>query len=940
MTALLENVLSASFHGSIVILAVLLLRLMLKKAPRKYICWLWLLAGLRLLMPIPIKSELSLQPSITPVRLPKVDWPILIIWLAVACCFGIYCLLSYRKLKHQVREAVRIRGGWESDRIDTAFILGFIKPRIYIPMGMSKQSRKYILEHERTHLDKGDHWIKMIGFLALALHWFNPLVWIAYKLLCKDIEMACDERVVQFMELEERKGYSAALLNCSTNHTHFASPVAFGEISVKERVMTVLNYKKPGFWISLIALIAIAFVAVCLLTSPTEEPAQIPTATLSAEEQAQLDILQACHDDMTAALSQEEFAFHIVGTNTQGHTIWYTELFRQGSDTIWSYTANAPMPTDGRMEYQDKHYAMQNGQWIETDTPDEEFEAWLDIFRWNLDTAKLVEEQPTDYGRKVVFTTQWQNDDSAVYTAAMTYDYSEDGTLVNIIVENPNQETADTVILGLTMPAFPGQPGITAASTFTEAEAMITEGFVTGAELQEQAEYAAWGVHFRVDDDRLSDSGADVYIGQDVYGRGTLSTTEEYWLEKKVGGTWEVVPTIGDANWTLTEMGIAKEQSTWGYLDWTPLYGKLPSGTYRMGKVVRCNDYPAGYNKSHTFYSEFTVYSVVDSQSPEAAAAVERCYNAVEALKNQEVIHYISSESWSTEEVWWNHDDYVRITTWLEAGWETIPENEGRVDILVRQDGVGYDKVLADPDVRGSEIIGMQLSTLSADHAGWVVSFAEDGNVMFFERDNKQVIFPEGIGVVSDEMIRFCEVWKNSGSDEELGAQLTYKFDENGELVYMEYLPLYYDEDPPVFTIEIIPTTAEEVDAKVQSYIDDLLIGSFSWVEAQEKYTAEEFNIRQSGFVNSEVAAITDAVDAAHRALQEYPNLGEYLSLEMSHDDEAGMWKVTIASYYEYQASIEYRDVYIADNGVTCLLVYEGPIDSWDPVTGKWAERK
>ena len=130
MTALLENVLQASFHGSIVIACVLLLRLVLKKAPRKYICWLWLLAGLRLLMPIPIKSELSLQPAITPVHLPEVDWPILIIWIAVACCFGIYCLVSYRRLKQQVQEAVRIRGGWESDRIDTAFILGFIKPRI------------------------------------------------------------------------------------------------------------------------------------------------------------------------------------------------------------------------------------------------------------------------------------------------------------------------------------------------------------------------------------------------------------------------------------------------------------------------------------------------------------------------------------------------------------------------------------------------------------------------------------------------------------------------------------------------------------------------------------------------------------------------------------------------------------------------------------------
>lgn len=141
-------------------------------------------------------------------------------------------------------------------------------------MGMTPEEQRYILAHERTHLDKGDHWFKMVGFLALALHWFNPLVWAAYILLCKDIEIACDERVVQFMELEERKAYSAALLNCSTNRAHFAAcPVAFGEVSVKERIKSVLSYKKPSFWISLVGVIAIVFVAVCLVTSPARKDA-------------------------------------------------------------------------------------------------------------------------------------------------------------------------------------------------------------------------------------------------------------------------------------------------------------------------------------------------------------------------------------------------------------------------------------------------------------------------------------------------------------------------------------------------------------------------------------------------------------------------------------------------------------------------------------------
>ena len=350
MAELFQNVLTASFHGSIVIVAVLLLRLALKKTPKKFLCLLWLLAGIRLLMPFEIRSDLSLQPQVeeipyvaevrqetpqvTPETRPQLsEYPVLPaspdafaapeyipegyyevvlgveepeeiteaaqpegpldilsltpwVWFAVACCFGVYTLFAYVTLKVQVRDAVKIPGGWESDRIETAFILGFIRPKIYIPMGMPISVRRHILAHEQTHLEKGDHWFKMIGFIALAIHWFNPLAWVAYILLCKDIEMACDERVVQFMDLEDRKRYSAALLTCSSNKAHFAAcPVAFGEVSVKERIMSVLNYKKPSFWISLLGVIAVIFVAVCLVTSPAGEAA-VPEETIEETPEA------------------------------------------------------------------------------------------------------------------------------------------------------------------------------------------------------------------------------------------------------------------------------------------------------------------------------------------------------------------------------------------------------------------------------------------------------------------------------------------------------------------------------------------------------------------------------------------------------------------------------------------------------------------------------
>ena len=291
MDRFFQTILTTSIHGSIVIFAVLLLRLVLRKAPKKFICLLWMLAGIRLLLPIPIESAYSLQPQTISVTIPANAAAILaVIWGLLAAAIGLYSLGSYIHLRRTVADAVKIPGGWESDRIETAFVLGFLKPKIYIPTGMSPETRKQILAHERTHLDKGDHWIKMIGFLALALHWFNPVVWVSYILLCKDIELACDQRVVQFMELEERKAYSSALLSCSTNRPHYAAcPVAFGEISVKYRIKSILNYRKPSFWLSLLAILAFLFVGVCLLTNPrttVEVPvdADAPLREISQED--------------------------------------------------------------------------------------------------------------------------------------------------------------------------------------------------------------------------------------------------------------------------------------------------------------------------------------------------------------------------------------------------------------------------------------------------------------------------------------------------------------------------------------------------------------------------------------------------------------------------------------------------------------------------------
>lgn len=927
MAQFLSNLLSASIHGSIVILAVILLRLILRKTPKKYICLLWLLSGIRLLMPIEIRSDFSLQPEFT---LP-VEWNLpavlLWVWAIVALCFGIYSLVSYLKLKAQVREAVRIRGGWECDKIDTAFILGFIKPRIYIPMGMDKQARKHILEHERTHLDKGDHWIKMIGFLALALHWFNPVVWAAYILLCKDIEMACDERVVQFMELEERKSYSAALLSCSSPKVHFAaSPVAFGEVSVKQRILTILNYRKPSFWISLLGVVAFFFVALCLVTSPTKIAEVSEEKPLTPEQQAQAVQLDQCLVDVETMLEQKEFCYDINGTDTKGHSSWYVRLYRQGENTMWTYYSSGRANiTEGRMELDGRHYAWQYGGWTETDTQDTQFEGWLNLFRWDPATAQYITREEYEDATGHVFTTRWEDANKTVYMSAVTCAYTGEGTLESIRVDQPNHPTAERVYLIPSYRHSLNGEEKTVSQFFAEAADAIGEGYVTAEELETQAEFDGWGIYFRVDDDRLSSMGSDVYLSQDEYGFGTVSTTDRYWLEKKVDGRWEPVPEISKPQWSEQGIGVAKGSATYGYLDWTSIYGKLDAGLYRMGKIFHCYDSVTNNSKSHNFYSEFEIMESVDAASPEAQAAVERCYAELEALKNRKTLHWISVSSDSEWEYWVNGDDYLEITHWKMED----PGYTPRVDTNLRYDGIGYTAVRENPEELTSPVIGIRLATLSPNRAGWTRgTISEDFLMSFFERSNHTITFPEGVGIVSQEMVRFQTNWTIAGGMA-CTAQLTYRFDDDGGLCYLEY-QTDLDEDR-VYTayIEVYKDTAEQIDAVIRPYTEKLVVNSFDWEEAKQKYTADAFNIRESNFVNTVGSPVTDPVEAAGLAMKEYPNLGEYLSLEVARDEAAGMWRVTIEAYVDYQSTYCYRDVYLTDNGETRLLVYEGPI-GWE----------
>lgn len=310
MTDIFLSLLNLSITASWLILAVVIVRLLFKKAPRWVICVLWAFVGVRLVFPFSVESVFSLIPSAQTVpptivyasepqissgiyAVNRVVNPIIeqsfapdpsasvnplqvvlavasAVWIIGVAAMVAYAFFSYIRLKHLMKTATHYKENiYQSESVESPFVLGFIKPKIYLTYSINESDISHVIAHEKAHIKRKDHFIKPLGFLLLSVYWFNPIIWVAYILLCRDIELACDEKVVKEFGETERKEYSYALLNCSVNRRKIAAcPLAFGEVGVKDRIKSVMNYKKPAFWIIVASVAASVIVALCFMTNP------------------------------------------------------------------------------------------------------------------------------------------------------------------------------------------------------------------------------------------------------------------------------------------------------------------------------------------------------------------------------------------------------------------------------------------------------------------------------------------------------------------------------------------------------------------------------------------------------------------------------------------------------------------------------------------------
>lgn len=352
------KILNMSLSASVLIAVVIVLRFLLRGAPRYTRCFMWALVGIRLVCPVSVKSALSLMPRTARISSEAIQFgqigltpsggmsasdavttvvhnnsaasvePVYVLarlfmalWLAGAAVMLAYTLVTWVRLRLRVRPSVQIENNvYICDEIDTPFILGLLRPRIYLPSALSAVQKENVLMHERAHLRRLDHIWKPLGFAVLTLHWFNPLVWAAYILMCRDLELACDEKVISRMTAPEKKSYSETLLACSVRRSGLAAcPLAFGEVGVKERVKTVLRYKKPSVMAIALALVICAVTAGCFMTDPQEPAAPAdsaaPTETAGLAESPAPDDVTAPADMLSLAIQDAIMEHNASGYN-------------------------------------------------------------------------------------------------------------------------------------------------------------------------------------------------------------------------------------------------------------------------------------------------------------------------------------------------------------------------------------------------------------------------------------------------------------------------------------------------------------------------------------------------------------------------------------------------------------------------------------------------
>ena len=877
--------------------------------------------------PAPVPDAVDQQAPAEPVRNP-LRYAVTI-WLLGMGVLFVYNIYAYLRLSAKTAGAVRLRKNiYLGDHIPTPFVKGLIRPKIYLPSTLAEAARKYIIAHERCHIKRRDPLWKVLGYIALCIHWFNPLVWLAFILSAKDMEMSCDEAVIGMYGPKIRAEYAASLLRLATPHRFIAlTPLAFGEGDTKGRVMNMAKWKKPGFWAMLCAaIVCIAVLAACT-TNPSETKQQAesaPTETMLQISENEAE--QLCSDALEQLKSAESYYIVYDYPNHYNSEIRENmEYRRHGNNLLIDCPDGAAII--GSNVYFDGVYADFLGDyWVKEDhTTDRDANEWLK--KWSMEGKQISEIQIS--GNTVTFQATWpyEMDPAGEFRGSYTYILNNDRSLNSIQREYILYvEDGETAPVTDSITILKEDPQATYAAIKAVADQCITQAELEEIRYQNKlvteipSNKTAYDQDFALGSSQMrwlflneefslaigtenpSTTGVTVFHTEADGTAEKLTANENFWLEKLVDGKWvyvdEQIKETRDQERSVSVSWYQRDRYT---LDWSDSYGRLEEGFYRVGRYYTVK-IPGVGSDTQVCYAKFRIY---DERQDEL---ITKCRNALTAMWEDERFHLrIFERPRSSEykafydEIWKYGGNYLNRREVLSNDDITV------VSGSMLRDGTGYSLRWMEGDMTKPLSNWSVLDFVDKDHFHlWLINFElYDSKIVGATQDGNTIT-----------------AWMQAEYDTRFDTEtMSFTFDEDGNLRSIVRTFIQKDGSSEVVaSLEVLDTPAEEIKALINSQ-DVSKPPVFSWEEDKAKYP----NAKTSGFVNNKSFPVKSMEDALYLADKEctMPPIDaiggdRYNIVEIAYDPDAGIWRVLL----KFSQNVEGDQIiYINDDGITVMVV-------------------
>lgn len=885
-------------------------------------------------------DAVSQQAPAEPVRDPI--YYAVIIWLVGMGVMLIYNIYSYRKLGKKIVGAVRLRNNiYLADHIPSPFVMGILRPKIYLPSALEPSERKYIIAHERYHIRRKDHIVKLLAYAALCVHWFNPLVWVAFAMSGKDMEMSCDEAVIRMYGLKIRADYSASLLRLATGHRIIAgTPLAFGEGDTKGRVLNMAKWKKPKFWVVICAAIVCIGVLVACAMNPAEtnQQAEMNETTSPADETqgtlwiTEMDPVKASQKAIDALKDCSSYYIHYEYSSDSMEDSGTMEYRRHGSDLL--IDSNDSRFFVGNI-YFDGFYGMFYGDYWALEDEKSEYDPNEWLVRWAPEQKEISNTELVN-GNTIVFDAVWphQLHGDMNYQGTFKYTFLPDGSLASVereYVLMQNGEATSATVDKITV--MEETPENTYAAIKLVADQCIRESELeTYRSKQETIEQipsnktsydqdfelgagqmrwkflnASW--QFALGAENVSPTSVTLIHTESSDGHKSLVAEDSFWLEELVNGKWRYVDdTMTEVNSEKIDVTVSGRQTDRYQLDWSDSYGELKPGYYRVGRYYTVT-LSSGETETNVCYAKFRI---MDSSFE---ALLQKCKNAFDALLNGDSYHIYTTD-WMTQfdytyymttEVWKNGADYLSDTRYVSrANPNTLESRRG----CMMRNGSRYDLEWSQNDVT-SAVSGWKSNTYLDETNFKLWSFSLE----WYDSRVEDVV-QNGNDISIIETYDFNNLYE--------ATEIRLTFDESGKVIAMTraYLPTRNcAQEDKIIDVEMVvrDTTAAEI-AKT---IDDQDLSKpmpFSYADDVAEYP----NAQKSGFKNTSAQSISTIEDAIHIASAECtlkthePDGEAYNIIEVLYDSSAKIWKVI---FMWSQNTDEPQYIYLNEQGITQMIV-------------------